>query len=92
MEWQNKHKDTKKEIKTFYPLEGVIAHGVDSTFWDNDMFNAIFRFRKEEFLYFMDAMKLSGKYILCGKQGKAQYIPADICFMVKLVGRFSKTG
>ena len=55
---------------------------MESTFWDNDLFNAFFRFKKEEFLCCMDAMHLTGKYILCGGKSHSQYIPADICLMV----------
>ena len=72
----------KKYVFTHRPPPGVVQHGVESTFWDNDLFNAFFRFRKEEFLSCMDAMHLMGKYFLCGGKGHNQYFPADICLMI----------
>ena len=72
----------KKYIFTHRPPPGVESHSVESTFWDNDLFNAFFRFKKEEFLCCIDAMHLTGKYILCGGKGHSQYFPADICLMV----------
>ncbi len=72
----------KKARYVYRPPLGVVPHGVEDSFWDDDLFNAYFRSRKHEFLHVMDAMRLSGKSILCGRKNKAQYYPADICMMV----------
>ena len=71
-------------VTVFHPPSGIVTHGVESTFWDDDLFNAFFRFKKAEFLHIMDLMHLTGKHILCGRKHKAQYFPADICLMVLL--------
>ena len=72
----------KKAVYVYHPPPGVVPHGVEDSFWDDDLFNSYFRFRKHEFLDILHAMQLSGKYILCGRKNKAQYFPADICMMV----------
>ena len=48
----------RPERKTFYLPTGTAADGVESTFWDDDLFNAFFRF-KAELLRFMAAMRLT---------------------------------
>ena len=73
---------TKKAVYVYRPPQGVVPRGVEDSFWDDDLFNTYFRFRKHEFLRILHAMHLSGKYILCGRKNKAQYFPADICMMV----------
>ena len=55
----------KKYVFTPCPPPGVVSHCVESTFLDNELFNAVFRFRKEEFLSCVDAMHLIAKYMLC---------------------------
>ena len=57
---------TKKAVYVYRPPPGVVPHGVEDSFWDDDLFNSYFRFRKHEFLRILHAMHLSGKYILCG--------------------------
>jgi hypothetical protein len=61
----------KKAVTVYYPPEGIEMSrvGIDSPFWDDDMFKAHFRFKKAEFRRFSDAMHLTGKSILCGRKG-----------------------
>ena len=74
----------KKAVFTYQPPDGVETHGVDSAYWDDDMFRAQFRFKRPELRRLMAAMHLTDKFILCGRKGKAQYFPADICMMILL--------
>ena len=80
----------KKAVNVYYPPERIETHGVNSPFWDHDMFRAHFRFKKEEFIRIMDAMNLTGKSILCGRKGRAQYFPADIMILLRSLAFLSR--
>ena len=68
---------TRKRVTVFYPSQEM------QIFYDA-MFDKMFRFRRADFYRMVSAMRLSGKSIRCGRKGKAQYFPADICLLVVL--------
>ncbi len=67
----------RKRITVFFPSQ-------EMQIFDDDMFDKMFRFRRADFYRKFSAMRLSGKSILCGRKGKAQYFPADLCLLVDL--------
>jgi hypothetical protein len=67
----------RKRITVFYPSQEMQV-------FDDDMFDKMFRFRRADFYRIISAMRLSGKSILCGRKGKAQYFPADLCLLIVL--------
>lgn len=50
---------------TLYPSVGVQQHAADSDFWSEQLFDEMFRFRKQHFFRVLDAMQLRGKIVRC---------------------------
>ena len=67
----------RKAITVFYPTQ-------EMQIWDDEMFLKMFRFRREQFTELLKAFRLGNKSILCGRKGREQYFPADVCLMVVL--------
>ena len=74
---QNEINLNRKAITVFYPTQ-------EMQIWDDEMFLKMFRFRREQFTELLKAFRLGNKSILCGRKGRAQYFPADVCLMVVL--------
>ena len=66
----------RKSITVFYPTQQM-------QIWDDEMF-LMFRVRREQFTELVKAFRLGNKAILCGRKGRAQYFPADVCLLVVL--------
>ena len=73
---------------TTYPTLGRSNYpaGIEDSFWcgKGHLFQLRFRFRQEDLVHIVQAMKLKDKLILCGRKDHHQYYRADLCLMVVL--------
>jgi hypothetical protein len=67
----------RPRVTVFYPSQQM------QTF-DDETFETMFRFKRAHFYEVLDAMKISGELIKCGRKGKYSLYPADLCLMVVL--------
>lgn len=67
----------RKSITVFFPSQEMQS-------WDDDTFEKMFRFRREDFHRVLDSLQISGKFMLCGRDKREQKYPAHLCLMVVL--------
>jgi hypothetical protein len=66
-----------KRITVHYPSQMM-------QFFDDDTFEKMFRFRRQDFSRVLDALQLTGTIILCGRERRQIRVHAEIALMVVL--------
>jgi hypothetical protein len=76
----------RKQVFTIRAQPGTYPCTSHHRFWDSlhELFEALCRFRKEDFQRMVHVMGLTGQVYRCGRRGKQQCYPAELCLMVLL--------